>query len=163
LDQVKLKWPNDLRIGRAKLGGILIEQRGEAGGPCRLVIGVGINVAMQADQAGTVDQLWTTVNNERFRAGKDAISRNVLAATLLESLIAALAEFEIGGFAAFISDWNALDVAANQPVRILGIEPPLAGIARGIDANGALIVEADGHRHHLHAGEVSLRLEEGGV
>jgi BirA family biotin operon repressor/biotin-[acetyl-CoA-carboxylase] ligase len=43
-------------------------------------------------------------------------------------------------------------------VRILGVDPVIEGIARGVDDNGALIVEADGQRHHLHAGEVSLRL-----
>ena len=48
LPGVQLKWPNDLRIGDAKLGGILIESRSEIGGSCRVIIGLGLNVAMTA-------------------------------------------------------------------------------------------------------------------
>lgn len=157
---VRLKWPNDLRVGSAKLGGILIEQRGEAGGPCRLVIGIGVNVAMRPEQAGGVDQAWTTVNAELARSGRPPASRNDLAAALIDSLVEAIDEFERSGFSSFVHDWNTLDAVANQPVRIIGIDPVITGIARGIDGSGALVVEAEGRRHHLHAGEVSLRLDE---
>ncbi len=155
---VMLKWPNDLRVGDAKLGGILIEQRGEAGGTCRLVIGIGINVAMTSEQAGVLDQAWTSVHREMVRVGCVPVSRNALAAALLDALVAMLVRFEHEGFAPFVADWPGFDATMNRPVRMLGIEPSLEGIARGIDASGALIVEADGQRHHLHAGEVSLRL-----
>ena len=83
--------------------------------------------------------------------------RNALAASLLAELVTALAEFESSGFASFLADWSTLDATANQPVRIEGGGEPLQGIARGVDAQGALIVEAQGRRHHVHAGEVSLR------
>ena len=201
LRQVMLKWPNDLRVGEDKLGGILIEQRGEAGGVCRVVIGIGINVAMSAEQAGVLGQPWTSLQaaleasrdssktsfapsesrSDSYlqsspegaehllmsRVGREAtrieggasasLDRNALAAGLLAELIAALTEFESAGFAPFLHDWSTLDATANQPVRIEGGGEPLQGIARGVDAQGALIVEAQGHRHHVHAGEVSLR------
>jgi len=201
LHQVMLKWPNDLRVGDDKLGGILIEQRGEAGGVCRVVVGIGINVAMSAEQAGVLGQPWTSLQaalasatkstNTSFapsesrsdsyaqsgpegaellrmsRVGREATrieggasampDRNALAAGLLAELIAALTEFESSGFAPFLADWSTLDATANQPVRIEGGGEPLQGIARGVDAQGALIVEAQGRRHHVHAGEVSLR------
>ncbi|MFX8754992.1 hypothetical protein ABTM47_19545, partial [Acinetobacter baumannii] len=80
LPDIRLKWPNDLRIGRAKIGGILIEQRGEAGGVCRLVIGVGLNVAMRPDQGAAIDQAWTTVEDEVSRRGGARVSRNELMA-----------------------------------------------------------------------------------
>jgi BirA family biotin operon repressor/biotin-[acetyl-CoA-carboxylase] ligase len=152
---IGLKWPNDLRIGNDKLGGILIEQRGEAGGYCRVVIGVGLNVAMTSAQATSVDQPWTSV---RTALGDATPSRNALAATLLDALLSALIEFEARGFAAFVADWNTLDQSAGRAVRIESAGTVLEGIARGIDESGALIVEADGHRHHLHSGDVSLRL-----
>jgi BirA family biotin operon repressor/biotin-[acetyl-CoA-carboxylase] ligase len=158
---VMLKWPNDLRVGDAKLGGILIEQRGEAGGACRLVIGIGVNVAMTPQQAGTLDQAWTSVDREVAHGGRTAITRNALAAALLDALVSMLARFERDGFTPFAADWGEFDAAIDRPVRILGVEPPLEGVARGIDRDGALIVETgDGRRHHLHAGEVSVRLQE---
>jgi BirA family biotin operon repressor/biotin-[acetyl-CoA-carboxylase] ligase len=153
--QIGLKWPNDLRVGNDKLGGILIEQRGEAGGDCRVVVGVGLNIAMSAAQAASVDQPWTSV---QAVLGDAAPSRNALAALLLDALLSALIEFEAQGFAGFIADWNRLDLSAGRPVRIEGAGAALEGIACGIDESGALIVESGGRRHHLHAGEVSLRL-----
>ena len=160
LDGVQLKWPNDLRIGNAKLGGILIESRSEIGGACRVVIGLGLNVAMTAAQAADVGQPWISVHAAQDAAGRPRTTRNALAAHLLAALSTALTDFEANGFAHFLDDWNRLDIAANQPVRILGAgTAEIDGIARGIDADGALIVETpDGRRQHLHAGEVSLRL-----
>jgi BirA family biotin operon repressor/biotin-[acetyl-CoA-carboxylase] ligase len=152
--KVRLKWPNDLRVGSAKLGGILIEQRGEAGGSCRVVIGVGINVCMTPAQAGALDQAWISLQTAM---GGVAPERNLIAARLLAELLEALAAFEARGFAEFIEQWSALDATAGQAVRIEGGAAPLEGIACGVDAQGALIVESDGRRHHIHAGEVSLR------
>src|SRR5437868_10703285 len=43
---VGLKWPNDLIWRQRKLGGILIEMRGESGGPSQVVIGIGLNMRM---------------------------------------------------------------------------------------------------------------------
>jgi BirA family biotin operon repressor/biotin-[acetyl-CoA-carboxylase] ligase len=161
LSQVRLKWPNDLRVGEYKLGGILIEQRGEAGGACRVVIGIGINLAMSAEQAGALGQPWTSLQAAMAAGGRRPPERNAFAAALLGELLAALTEFEEAGFAPFLADWSWLDATANQPVRIEGGGAPLLGIARGIDAQGALIVEVQGQRHHVHAGEVSLRLDGG--
>lgn len=155
VSDIGLKWPNDLRIGDVKLGGILIEQRGEAGGDCRVVVGVGLNLAMTPSQAAGVDQPWTSL---RAVLGDATPSRNALAAGLLDALLSALVEFEARGFAGFVADWNVLDLSAGRTVRIEGAGEALEGIARGIDEGGALIVESVGRRHHLHAGEVSLRL-----
>jgi BirA family biotin operon repressor/biotin-[acetyl-CoA-carboxylase] ligase len=158
LREVMLKWPNDLRVGADKLGGILIEQRGEAGGACRVVIGIGINVAMSPAQAGELGQPWISFNAALAAAGSQAPDRNALAATLLGELLAALEQFQSEGFSPFLVDWSTLDATANQPVRIEGGGEPLHGIARGVDPQGALIVEAQGQRHHVHSGEVSLRI-----
>ncbi|MBA4287226.1 MAG: biotin--[acetyl-CoA-carboxylase] ligase [Xanthomonadaceae bacterium] len=160
LDGVQLKWPNDLRIGDAKLGGILIESRSEIGGACRVVIGLGLNVAMTAAQAADLGQPWISVHAAQDAAGRPRVTRNALAGHLLAALSAALTDFEASGFARFLDDWKRLDLAADQPVRIIGAgAAELDGIARGIDDDGALIVETpDGRRQHLHAGEVSLRL-----
>jgi BirA family transcriptional regulator, biotin operon repressor / biotin---[acetyl-CoA-carboxylase] ligase len=159
LDAVMLKWPNDLRVGDDKLGGILIEQRGEAGGACRVVIGIGLNVAMTPAQAGNLGQPWISLHAALAAAGRQPPPRNALAAGLLDQLVAALLQFDTAGFEPFLHDWNTLDLTANRPVRIEGAEP-LQGIARGVDPQGALIVEAQGQRRQVHSGEVSLRLDK---
>lgn len=158
LDDVKLKWPNDLYVGTRKLGGILIEHRAETGGPCRVVIGIGINVAMSRLQAGEVTQPWISLNEALTTRGRKTASRNALAAELLNSLHAVVKEFEQRGFDPFAAEWSELDLTLNREVVVLEQNRELQGIARGVDEQGALRVEVLGELRSLHAGEVSLRL-----
>ena len=148
-----VKWPNDLYAGGKKLGGILIEHRGEAGGPCRVVIGIGLNCNMSAVQAKQVGQPWTSLQ----QVLGTPVGRGVLASALLTALQASLREFEREGFPAFHARWQAVDLSLNQPVRVEAATP-YEGIARGVEPSGALIVESRGQRHSVHSGEVSLRL-----
>ena len=150
---VGVKWPNDLWIGGRKLGGILIEHRGEAGGACRAVMGIGLNLAMSRAQAGAIDQPWIALEEALGRR----VPRNALAAALLRELHAAVCRFEREGFTPFAPEWNRYDLTAGRSVRVER-QPPLTGIARGIDAAGALIIESGGQHHAIHSGEVSLRL-----
>ena len=153
LQRLRLKWPNDLMVEGRKLGGILLEHRGEGGGGCRVVIGVGLNVRMQASQAQGVNQAWINLD-EALGA---AASRNELAVALLEELQTMLRSYAQLGFSTLLSEWQALDLVHERPVRVLMGERVLEGIARGVDEHGALIVDAAGQRHHLNGGEVSLR------
>jgi BirA family transcriptional regulator, biotin operon repressor / biotin---[acetyl-CoA-carboxylase] ligase len=44
----RLKWPNDVLVGDAKLCGILTESRGQGARPPHFVVGIGVNVAQHA-------------------------------------------------------------------------------------------------------------------
>lgn len=159
LPGVQLKWPNDLKLGTAKLGGILIESRSEIGGPCRVVIGLGLNVSMTDAQAVAVDQPWVSVHAAQDALGVARSPRPLLATALLAALVDALAAFEQDGFTSFAEDWARLDQARGRRVTVSGLGEPFDGVARGIDEDGALRVErADGSLRCLHAGEISVRL-----
>lgn len=153
LQGLRLKWPNDLIVDGRKLGGILLEHRGEGGGGCRVVIGVGINVRMAAVQAAEVAQAW--INLDEALGGP--VARNELAIALLRDLAAMLRDYAGQGFAPLAAEWRELDAVFERPVRVLMGERELLGIARGVDDQGALIVDAAGQRHLLNGGEVSLR------
>ena len=153
LQTLQLKWPNDLWVDHRKLGGILIEHRGEAGGACRVVIGIGLNVAMSNAQADGIDQAWISLDEA---LGTKA-SRNAVASALLTALHGVVGAFEYQGFAPLAAEWSALDLTRDQPVQITGT-PSYQGIARGVDEIGALQVDVDGERRAVHSGDVSLRL-----
>lgn len=157
LEGLALKWPNDLWLNRAKLGGILIEQRGEAGGACRVVIGIGLNVAMSEQQAGVIDQAWTTVGEGLRAVGRAVPSRSELAAVLIGTLLDGLEQFTADGFASFATEWSALDMTRGNAVTITGASEALEGVARGVDIDGALLVETAQGTRAVHAGDVSLR------
>jgi BirA family biotin operon repressor/biotin-[acetyl-CoA-carboxylase] ligase len=154
---VRLKWPNDLLIDDRKLGGILIEHRGEAGGSCRVVVGIGLNLSMAANQADAVTQAWINLDEARARHGLPPVGRNAFASALLRELHDMLQTFAIDGFSSVAAEWSRFDATRDARVRILNGENVLEGIARGVDASGALLIDADDGRHRIHAGEVSLR------
>ena len=149
--QVRLKWPNDLLADGRKLGGILIELRGEAMGPCDAVVGIGINVRMPPGERG-IDQPWCDLASLAPPPG-----RNALAARLLDHVLPALAQFDRDGLAPFAPRWAAFDALAGRPVRLHQGGQASDGIALGIDTSGALRVRhADGERA-WHGGEASVR------
>jgi BirA family biotin operon repressor/biotin-[acetyl-CoA-carboxylase] ligase len=158
LPELKLKWPNDLIVDGRKLGGILLEHRGEGGGGCRVIVGVGINVRMAGEQGREIAQPWINLDEALAARGRAPVSRNALAAALLCELDALLRAYAIQGFEPLAADWQRLDLLRDQAVRVQSGEQGFDGTARGIDAQGALIVDAADRRHTLHAGEVSLRL-----
>jgi BirA family transcriptional regulator, biotin operon repressor / biotin---[acetyl-CoA-carboxylase] ligase len=154
LPDLALKWPNDLWSGNAKLGGILIEQRGEAGGTCRVVIGLGLNVAMRSATTAHIAQPWTTLEERLGRAP----SRNALAARVLGAWLPMLDRFAAEGFAPFERDFRELDLLRGRGVTVQLPEGECHGIARGVDESGALLVDADGQRRRVLAGDVGLRV-----
>lgn len=151
-EQVKVKWPNDLYLNDRKLAGILVELTGKTGDAAQLVIGAGINMAMREISANKIDQRWINLQEAGIN-----IDRNELAATLLNELRCALMKFETDGFEPFISRWSRLDNFINRPVKLLIGEQEIFGIARGIDQQGALLLEQNGIIKPFIGGEISLR------
>ena len=151
---MQLKWPNDVLYGGAKLGGILLEMSGDAAGSCRVVIGVGLNVAMPDAAAGAIDQAWTDIDT---MTSSQTPGRSRILAALLNELLPLVADFEQRGFAHWREEWQSLDALADAAVVLHAGEVPLAGIARGVDARGALQLETATGLQSVYGGEVSLR------
>jgi BirA family biotin operon repressor/biotin-[acetyl-CoA-carboxylase] ligase len=151
-----IKWPNDLVYGRRKLGGILVELSGEAGGPLWCVTGLGLNVDLASCPPMT-DGL-APVSLESVAPGVPR-DRNVIARCLIEEWIQALEVFEVQGFRPFRDSFREADVLSGQPVVLHEPAGTRTGWARGVRGDGALWFEtASGSREALIAGEVSIRL-----
>ena len=154
IDEIGLKWPNDLVARDAKLGGILVELGGDSMGPCHAVIGIGINMRLDAVRIAAIDQPCIDVAT---LAGGVPPARNRLVSRLLVRLIDACDRFSSAGFAAFADAYAQHDVLRGREVRVLRGETTQYGIAGGVDTRGALRVAfADGERV-VDSGEVSVR------
>jgi BirA family biotin operon repressor/biotin-[acetyl-CoA-carboxylase] ligase len=149
---VSLKWPNDILINNAKLGGILIDVRGDHAGPCHVVVGVGININM-AGQDVDIDQLWIDL-----KSICGDVSRNKLAANIIDELMALLTTFESIGLEPYMAQWQQLDAFSGKLVDVISGEHKISGICCGIAKNGALIIDVGGVKKQMHGGELSLRL-----
>jgi BirA family transcriptional regulator, biotin operon repressor / biotin---[acetyl-CoA-carboxylase] ligase len=157
---VMLKWPNDIWLHDRKLGGVLIELRAEASGPAHVVIGVGVNVDLPAEARREIE-----AGGVRVAAVADACaevpSRNLVAGAILDELLSMLAQFEREGFAAFRDAWTALDALSGRPARVLLGDTAISGTARGVDQEGALLLDTGDRVQRFVSGEASLRVIEG--
>ncbi|WP_457389347.1 biotin--[acetyl-CoA-carboxylase] ligase [Roseateles sp. P5_E1] len=150
---IQLKWPNDLFLDGAKLGGILIEtvplpvdQRG-------VVIGIGLNLRPLPEGA----------DRTAFASGHAALQTLNPAATATETLDrlapalrGMLADFETLGFAPWQAAFARRDLAGGQRVRV----GEQAGTARGVSERGELLLETAAGLLPISGGELSLRLEK---
>jgi BirA family biotin operon repressor/biotin-[acetyl-CoA-carboxylase] ligase len=158
LDEVRLKWPNDIVWRQRKLGGLLLQLRTEPGGPATVVAGLGLNLSLPPGSREHLERegALPVADLDEAMAG-NAPGRNALASTLAAALLAALDEFARRGFEAFAPRWAALDALAGAQVRVTHVSGDVEGEARGADADGALLVAVNGRVERFHSGDVSLR------
>ena len=155
---VQLKWPNDLLADERKLGGILIELRAESAGPAYIVIGIGVNCALGPALSGRVQQAGT-IPIDLAELGVMPCDRNRLAGVLLGEIIAGVVEFERHGLAPFAAEWSEADALVDRTVSLSLPGAKYLGVARGIDADGALRVQGEDGLRQFHSGEVSVRTQ----
>ena len=150
--RVALKWPNDVLFESRKLAGILIEMRAEFGGPSTVVIGIGLNTNISPAIRAGISQPVADLAD----ALSAPVSRNRIAAVLLEQVVAVLSEFAASGFAAFVAEWQQHDGLRGQQVELTLPDRRVQGIAHGVDASGMLIIEHAGQRETFLSGHVRL-------
>jgi BirA family transcriptional regulator, biotin operon repressor / biotin---[acetyl-CoA-carboxylase] ligase len=131
-ERTALKWPNDLVLDGAKLGGILVETRSHDGATLA-VIGIGLNCRRDP---GLERRLRRTVAwLERYIE----VDRNRIIGRVAASVIEALALFEARGLAPLRAAWESMDAHAGERLRLrLADGRVVTGVARGLDEDGAL-------------------------
>jgi len=128
-----LKWPNDLVCPEGKLGGVLIEARGE-----RVVAGLGINLlaAPRGIGAAALCDIWPPAGTMEFGPLRHAV---------LDAYLSALAGVLEEGPEALLVRYRGLLVTLGQRVRVELPEGELIGWAEEVDACGRLrVVCAEG-------------------
>lgn len=147
-----LKWPNDLLLHGAKLGGILVQTRAQDAGSTA-VIGIGVNWCKAPGLA------------TRLRRGVAALedclqplpARNAVIGALAREVLAALRAFDAAGLEAFRGDWDAMHAYAGKALRVrLADGRVLAGVAEGLAADGALQVRTRAGLRSVRDGRIAL-------
>ncbi|MCI2965461.1 bifunctional biotin--[acetyl-CoA-carboxylase] ligase/biotin operon repressor BirA [Shewanella sp. N2AIL] len=152
VENIGVKWPNDIYLDNKKLAGILIEMSGQADSQCQLIIGVGVNMAMSEAQGKGIDQPWSDLSDL-----VDMPDKTALVIELQKQLKRDIQLFEREGLAAFKARWQAADLFYGREIRLLMGEKSVEGICRGVDEQGAVLLEtADGVQAFI-GGEISLR------
>ena len=156
--QAQLKWPNDVVVAGQKLAGVLIDVRGEAGGPMRAVVGVGLNyrlpeLAVEKVLAAGGLQPAALVNAEQ----PAILSRNETAAALVSELQQVLQEFALEGFSALAPTWRDADYLWGKAVTVVTDNGEVSGNVKGIAADGRLQLETKNGIMQFTTGDVSVR------
>ncbi|HKE94219.1 MAG TPA: biotin--[acetyl-CoA-carboxylase] ligase, partial [Povalibacter sp.] len=160
---VGLKWPNDLIWKNRKLGGILIEMRGESGGPAAVVIGIGVNMHMPAAVRLALAEQQAALIADVHEILRDRTpTRNALAGALTEEIIGMLPVFAERGFEPFADEWRKLDTLEHAPVKVSNGTQTTLGTACGVEMDGALLVDVNGELRRFVSGEVSVRPAKSG-
>jgi BirA family biotin operon repressor/biotin-[acetyl-CoA-carboxylase] ligase len=152
---VTLKWPNDLMLGERKLGGVLCELALDAEGRRTLIVGVGVNLFLDAPTRASIGQPVASLDE---LAGRRPLSREALIGRMAGAIVETVRTFEAGGFVPLQSRFMVLFGQRDAPVDLLELGVRVAsGRALGVDGEGRLLLATDGGLRVCSAGEVSLR------
>lgn len=154
-----LKWPNDVMIeGRAaamtsrwrKLAGILAEASATGGTLQAIVLGIGVNLT-PASYPPDVQARATSLEGELGRP----VDRALVLVEILSALAAGRRQLLAGDDARILARWCALAPSSHgRRVRWLAGTAARQGVTRGIDMDGALLVETPDGLERIIAGEV---------
>jgi len=153
LDDVGVKWPNDLQVNGAKIGGLLVEISGESGGPSRVILGVGVNHHL-GDAVPDTGMPVTDIVRCHAAA---AASRTDITAELVVACVRLLERFPVEGLAGWAQRWPRFDALAGREVELDAPGGAVRGTASGIAPDGALRIRGPGGEQCFHSGEVSVR------
>jgi BirA family transcriptional regulator, biotin operon repressor / biotin---[acetyl-CoA-carboxylase] ligase len=154
---VTLKWPNDLLVDGRKLGGILCELAVDGEGRATLVVGVGINGWLTAQDRAAIGQPAVALS-ELVGPALLAGQREAWLATLAAALLQAVRAYAADGFAAWRTRYNALLHARGQLVDMLdGGRTQASGRVVEVDGCGRLVLDTASGLRSFSVGDVSLR------
>lgn len=146
-----LKWPNDVIWGQRKLAGLLLESQSKKE-VCEIVVGIGLNFKLLLIKPEVITQPWVdlyTIQSE------PRISRNRLAAKLIDSCLETFALYATTGLTAFIPAWQQFDLIYGKKITLLDNQDHvIQGIASGIDEHGALWIKTSQGKQRFVSGEV---------
>lgn len=152
-----LKWPNDLYLGPAKIGGVLIESgQKQPDQPIWAIIGVGINL-QNIDSpitsnypVGSLAQLPMVLPS--------SLDPEALWQTLSTHLLQTMAAFVADEHLLHTDDWNALHRFHAAEVEIIEEgQVTHRGTVHGVNAQGALLLATPIGIQTIHNGHLSMR------
>ena len=150
-----IKWPNDIIIGKKKVGGILTEMSSEIDGVNYVILGIGLNVNMPASVFNEdISDIATSLIDE---CGKYT-SRVKLVQNFLREFELIYIKFLAHGFGSVRDEWKELNNTIGSRVKIMDSRKDIEGDAIDIDNDGFLLVRREnGDISRIISGDVSLR------
>ena len=148
-----IKWPNDILVKGRKMVGILTELNGSAEKVNYIIMGIGVNTGITAeDLPKDLQSIVTSFAREGVR-----VSRLALLETLLKEIEGLYQTVCRDGFAPVLAEWRALSCMLGQDVTVTSIDKTFSGKAVDIDENGNLLVATPEGVEVVMAGDIHVR------
>ncbi len=155
VSDVRLKWPNDILIGQAKAGGILVESSTRPGRPgVTAVVGVGLNLASAPDDLGPAATF--------LAAHGLSLSPREALCFLAHTMNDWIRIWDDGeGFAQVREAWLERAGPKGEALTVNAAGGPVSGTFAGLDDTGALLLDdADGRQLSFAFGDVMLAVKD---
>lgn len=151
--KASIKWPNDVLYGSRKLAGVLTELDTELDRVRHVIVGIGVNVNMEASDFP--EELKDKATSLRILTGKP-VDRVRLVQTILDVLEARYQSFCRDGLRGQIKKIRSLSAILGKRIRFTYNRKVLEGIAEDIDGNGQLLVRLNKELFAISSGEITL-------
>lgn len=152
--KTEIKWPNDILIKGRKVAGILTELNAELDHVKYVILGVGVDVNLNAGEFPP--ELRAIATSLKSEADK-TISRASLAVAILRELDRDYIRICHGEFASVADEWEAQCTTLGQNVTIRMGDRQIRGRAESLSTEGALLLRTEhGHLEPIIGGDVSL-------
>ena len=133
----RIKWPNDILLDGKKVAGVLLESAIAGDEVRHSIVGIGINVALEADEIDEIAGDAISLNH----ASAGDIPRDELLREILQQLDGLYIQLNHGNTP--VEEWEELLDTLGQRVRVSWQGEEYVGFADGIDAQGSLLLRQD--------------------
>lgn len=153
IENIGIKWPNDILWKDKKLCGILIEVLAESNGNTEVIIGIGMNVNTDTLNTPLENSAWCSL----YEITGTCFDRNKVIAELFIQTQNYVDRFLNEGFEPFLVEWKSKDYLAGKMITISQPMANFRGLALGVNDLGQLCIEDnEGRKHYLSSGDTSV-------
>jgi BirA family biotin operon repressor/biotin-[acetyl-CoA-carboxylase] ligase len=152
--QAWIKWPNDVRVNKKKIAGILLES--EVKGACvsYVVVGIGVNLNVDLSRLSPAIQHQSTSLSAEIGRPVDYFE---FLSILFREFDRVYQVFSRGDFERIIKEWQDRSDTLGKQLRVQTADGIVQGVADGVDQDGFLRVrKADGSVQRVMSGDCSL-------
>jgi len=150
-----VKWPNDILIDGRKACGILCEMHAETDRVGHIIVGVGVNVNMPTAMLPV--ELCGRATSLQIATGR-VFSRVQVLASILNCFEPYYNQWRIEGFAPFVENLTQRDALFGKRITLKQGGRVISGEAKGIQADGALLLAAAQGLEKIYSGETNIEL-----
>ena len=147
----EIKWPNDIRINKKKISGILAEAVSSSNKLEGIILGFGVNLNCSKNFIDNINQPATSLNLETGLK----INRGIFLKKVIDKFCLRYNKFIEEGFLLIREDYLRRAEFLNKTVTVRVFDEEISGIAKDITENGALkLIDKNNNEHVLLIGDI---------